>query len=261
MTEDRPRKKFGLSVGDIVDLTDVRVADDHCFDLEQLSLLERDRRKRRRSAPDVRFHPERQDVESSAYKHLLDVIEEAAEDGRELLWPITDLGPERMTEIRELPPTISKLTSVTHVRLYGSHLIRIPPEIGRMRNLVDLDVYRSYRLHWFPFEIVRCRELRMSRISTRALYGNKDYRWDFPDLDEEDPMGWVGDGTCSVCEGPFAQGPPRLAWISQWIGTDTVPLLVRACSAACIEGLPDAHGRYVRRPHRGGRWLIQPPLY
>lgn len=258
MTGDRPIRTFSLNPDDVADLDRIRIADDSCFDLEQLPLLERDRRKRRPFAPAVRFHHEHQDVESDGWRQLLDVIDEAADDGRELFWPIMDLGPERMTEILELPPAISKLTSVTHVRLYGSNLVRFPPEIAQMQSLVELDAYRSYRLHWFPFEIVRCRELRESRISTRALYGNVKYRWDFPDLDEEDPSEWVGDGTCSVCEGPFEEGPPRLAWISLGIGTDVVPLLVRACSEACIESLPEPPKGYVGRPHRGGRSLIQP---
>ena len=68
--------------------------------------------------------------------------------------------------------TISKLTRVKELRLYGSDPVRIPPEIGELEQLEIFDIYTSYRLHWLQFEITRRTNLKSSRISTRALYGN-----------------------------------------------------------------------------------------
>lgn len=39
--------------------------------------------------------------------------------------------------------------------LYGSNLVRIPPEIGAMTSLEEFTPYTSYRLHWVPYEITR----------------------------------------------------------------------------------------------------------
>jgi hypothetical protein len=172
-----------------------------------------------------------------------------------VFWPAKELAPEVWAQIIELPPTISKLTQVTHLRLYGSHLVRMPPEIGDMRSLIELDAYTSYRLHWFPYEVARCRN---SRISTRALYGNISFRPAFPNLDEEDATVW-SIGSCSVCGTPFDGRTAQLAWISFPVGTDVLPLLVRACSERCLERLPTPWGPYVPHPHRGGTSLMQPP--
>lgn len=41
-----------------------------------------------------------------------------------------------------------------------------------MSALTTFDPYTSRRLHWYPYEITRCANLRDSRVSTRDLYGN-----------------------------------------------------------------------------------------
>lgn len=66
--------------------------------------------------------------------------------------------------------------------LYGSNLKRIPPEIGQMESLEFFDPYTSYDLHWFPFEIYKCKKLKDSRISTRTLCGIIKTEWDFQNL-------------------------------------------------------------------------------
>jgi hypothetical protein len=95
-------------------------------------------------------------------------------------------------------------------------------------------------------------------VSTRALYGNYSYRWLFPPL-EGGTM--TGEKTrahpCSVCAEPF-DGPPHRAWISLWVATDVLPLLVNACSAACLQQLPKPAQGYVQEPHRGGPEVQQP---
>src|SRR5262249_45113555 len=85
-----------------------------------------------RKWPEVQLHTQPQDTECDAWKRLLDKVERAAADQREefALWP--ELSPTDRYHIVTLPPTIAKLKSVKRLHLYGSHLTRIPPEIGEM---------------------------------------------------------------------------------------------------------------------------------
>ena len=85
-----------------------------------------------------------------------------------------DLYPDFYPEGKRLTFTSNRECNdvIYTMNLYGSGLVRIPPEVGEMTALEDFDPYTSYRLHWFPFEITRCPKLKDSRVSTRALYGN-----------------------------------------------------------------------------------------
>ena len=175
------------------------------------------------------FHPDRQDTSAPGWQHLLQLIDEAATDGREVFKPLVELSPRERRGIVTLPPTIAKLTAVKHLVLYGSNLVRIPPEIGAMTSLEEFSPYTSHRLHWFPYEITRCANLRESTVSTRSLYGNFKYRPPFPRLrptaaavDEPhlgdlDPQGWGATGivTCSVCDQAVAGGSLRQVWTSR----------------------------------------------
>lgn len=60
----------------------------------------------------------------------------------------------------------------------------------------------------------------------------------------------------------------RQVWISLRAGADVLPLLVNACSAACVDALPtpaDGYVQephtdgYVQEPHTGGPGVVQPP--
>jgi uncharacterized protein (TIGR02996 family) len=216
--------------------------------------------------PESKFHREVQDTECDVWKRLLDLVEQSAEDGR------TDFEPRQAakdahewSQIRTLPATIAKLKSVKTLWLYGSHLVRVPPEIGEMSSLEDFDPYTSYALHWFPYEITRCKNLRRSRVSTRALYGNRNYRPPFPRLmppnASEPAMRWGLHSTrnCSVCDRPFEDRRLHRFWISLRVATDVLPLLVNACSEECIHQLPQPPENYVQEPHRGGLKVQQPP--
>lgn len=104
-----------------------------------------------------------------------------------------------------------------------------------------LDIYTSYRLHFLPYELTRCEQLRDSRVSTRALFGNFKHRPPFPDLTRADNTGALSllrPSVRSVCSSPLT-GPVVLRWITLSLGTDWFPLLVNACSAACIDALPN----------------------
>ncbi|MER8187841.1 leucine-rich repeat domain-containing protein [Kitasatospora sp. NPDC094015] len=216
----------------------------------------------------VRFHPEQQDTSAPGWLRLLDLIEEAATDGREVFRPLAGLDPQEREQIVTLPPTIARLTAVRTLNLYGSRLVRIPPEIGAMTALREFVPYTSYRLHWFPYELTRCTLLRSSTVSTRALYGNEKVRPPFPALrggphpvGEVDPGVWGGGAlrACSVCDRPLDGSEVRQVWVSLRVATDVLPLLVNACSAACVAALPTPPAGHLAEPHTGGPALAQPP--
>jgi hypothetical protein len=205
----------------------------------------------------VKLHGEIQDRHSDAWKSLEAYIQKIGADGLDELNPIAGIGAEKWEQIVTLPPSIGTLQSVKFLSLYGSHLVRIPPEIGDMANLEEFDPYTSYCLHWFPYEITRCKKLRRSRVSTRALYGNYKNRPPFPRLPSISAD--LIPSCCSVCRGPFGEGGPYQAWISLPVATDVLPLLVHACSRECIHKLPRAAQGYVPEPHQGGLDVKQPP--
>jgi hypothetical protein len=205
---------------------------------------------------ELALHSETQDTHSDAWQSLEAYIQRVAADGSDELNPIGGIGPEKWEQIVTLPPSIRALQSVKVLSLYGSHLVRIPPEIGEMTNLEEFDPYTSYRLHWFPFEITRCSKLKLSRVSTRALYGNFKFRPPFPRLPSM--LADLIPSSCSVCRGPFTENGPHQVWISLNVATDVLPLLVHACSEKCLQQLPEPAIGYVPRPHQGGLELDQP---
>ncbi|WP_200827268.1 hypothetical protein [Thermomonospora echinospora] len=200
------------------------------------------------------------------------MIEEAADDGREVFQPLTELSPEERRQIITLPPTIAKLTAVKHLVLYGSNLVRVPPQIGAMTSLEEFSPYTSHRLHWFPYELTRCPKLVRSTVSTRSLYGNFKFRPPFPrlqpgpatldGLDHTDLDPGVRGATaihkCSVCDQPIGPSGVHQVWISLRVATDVLPLLVNACSSACVQALPQPADGYVPAPHTGGSEIVQP---
>jgi len=226
----------------------------------------------RQPSAQVRFHRERQDTSSAGWLRLLELIDEAAADGREVFRPLVELTPAERADLVTLPPSIARLTRVRHLVLYGSLLVRIPPEIGSMASLEVFEPYTSYSLHWFPYELTRCASLRDSTVSTRALYGNFTFRPAFPrlqpdgalaaltDPDDLDPGVWGVESIhrCSVCDGPVAPVSFRQRWISIRVATDVLPLLVNACSDGCVQALPTPPEDYVATPHQGGREVQQP---
>jgi hypothetical protein len=119
------------------------------------------------------------------------------------------------------------------------------------------DVYTSYRLHWLPFEITRCANLKSSRVSTRALYGNYKYRPPFPRLHTKTGDLFLPE-QCSVCGNALEIKNTIQAWISLRVATDVVPLLVHACSKECVDALPMPPAGYVDHAHAGGLGLAQP---
>ncbi|WP_020469832.1 leucine-rich repeat domain-containing protein [Zavarzinella formosa] len=207
------------------------------------------------------LHGEIQDTTTDAWKRLLDLVEEAAAGKIEKFAPGRALGWEDWQSLVTLPASIGKLKHVRELDLYGSSLVRLPPEIGEMSSLEDFTPYTSYRLHWFPYEIIRCAHLTKSCVSTRALYGNYKLRHPFPNLRSfanTNALELARPRVCGVCQGPFAEQGSQLRRISLRVATDIIPLLVYACSDACVAALPAPPENYVGRPHTGGRLLEQP---
>ncbi len=207
---------------------------------------------------EVHLHSEVQDKECDAWKLLKELVERAAEKRRKEFAPGLEMPPELWAQIVTLPATIRKLTPVRRLYLYGSHLVRIPPEIGALENLRELDIYTAYKLHWLPYEVTRCLKLKQSRASTRALYGNYKYRPPFPLLGEASRNAILIPGNCSVCSRNVPLDSMKQVWISLMVATDVFPLLVNACSEACIQRLPKPSPGYLPQPHTGGHALLQP---
>ncbi len=204
------------------------------------------------------FKTEDEKIDSIAWKKLVEYIDQIALNEEEEFFPSKILGQEMFEQIHTLPETISKLVSVKRVLLYGSKLKAIPSEIGEMKALEYLDLYTSYDLHWLPFEITHCNNLKQTKFSTRALYGNYKNRMPFPDLTKSAEGDTKDSVKCSVCKKDIPGSKLKQVWISLLSGTDVLPLLTNLCSIECESALPGAPEGYVRTTHQGGANLIQP---
>ncbi len=227
----------------------------HCLDAQyepakdepvQNELDEKEEPVRPLEWQELSFHTEVQDMNSEPWQSLEAYIAKVREDGSDELDPMSGIGLEKWEQIVTLPKSIATLKSVKFWSLYGSHLVRIPPEIGGMTRLEEFDPYTSRCLHWLPYEITRCERLKRSRVSTRCLYGNYKYRSPFPRLPQN--LTELAPAACSVCDSPFSQGQIQQAWISLKVATDVLPLLVHACSEECIKSLPKPAFGYVQSP-------------
>lgn len=199
-----------------------------------------------KAAPEL--HSESQNDGVPGWQKALTWVEDLTKSHAEVLEP-SSISWEEWMDVITLPSSIESLANVKAIRLYGSHLRRIPPEIGRMHALRELDIYTSYSLHWLPYELTRCRQLKKSRMSTRAMFGNRKTHVPFPRLGA--PLAALTPASCSVCDREFGE-TPELFWHTLRLGTDDVPLLIHSCSAACTRAVPDAPVGYSKRPHKGG---------
>nr|WP_199002248.1 hypothetical protein [Flavobacterium sp. ASV13] len=199
-----------------------------------------------------------QDKNSEAWIKLCQYIDKVYDENIEEFSPLEALGHELYSQIYTLPESISRLKKVKKIWLYGSKLKRIPPEIGEMESLEYFDPYTSYDLFWFPYEIINCKKLKDSRVSTRVLYGNYKNRKGFPLLDHN-PVRYEGNSLkCSICKKEISYNETNQLWITLRIGTDNLPLLVNLCSEECKEKLPESPKGYVNHAHKGGANLKQP---
>ena len=209
------------------------------------------------------LHDDVQDTETEAWARVLENIDSARRTGASRLVPLEGLSWEQRSQIVTLPASIASLSEVKSIHLYRSNLVRLPPEIGEMPSLACLDVYTSYRLHFAPLELAHCRSLEETVVRTRTLYGNYKNRAPFPLLgsaDNEAALALVTPAACSVCRSPFTERGMLRRWITLYVGSDEWPLLVHACSEACLDRLPTPNRAYVDRPHEGGAhgWYSPP---
>lgn len=196
-----------------------------------------------------------------AWRELCALVEEAAENKWEIFCPAKVLGLELFSQIHTLPKSIYKLKKVKQLELYGSHLKRIPPEIGEMEALEYFNPYTSYQLHWFPFEIIYCNKLTNSTVSTRALYGNYKNRLPFPNLSDRPVIYEEATLTCSSCKKTISHNQITQLWLTTQIGSDYLPLLANVCSKKCQDNLskvPKPPPYYWQMPHKGGLNLASP---
>jgi hypothetical protein len=201
-----------------------------------------------------------QDRNSHAWKLLCEYIDRIEDEKTDEFAPAEALGAEMFSQIYTLPETISKLKNVKKIWLYGSRLKRIPPEIGDMLSLEYFDPYTSYDLHWFPFEITKCKNLKDSRVSTRALYGNYKNRMLFPSL-ENNPVRYYEDAVkCSMCGKTISYSETNQLWITLRVATDDLPLLGNFCSKECEGKLPNPPQNYFQSAHKGGLDIKHPKL-
>lgn len=211
----------------------------------------------KKGAPSVpNLHTETQDTSAPGWAALLELVENDSSRNASVFEPSAVIPSDQWSGVITLPREIETLSAIKQMRFYGSHLRRLPPEIGRLSSLEYLDIYTSYSLHWLPYEVTRCSQLRESRMSTRALYGNIKTRLPFPRL--AGSIATLAPETCSVCDRPFGDHGVQVFWTTQRIGTDTVPLLVHSCSPACTASIPDAPEEYHSRPHKGGGGVGMP---
>ncbi|PKH50957.1 hypothetical protein CXF68_09790 [Tenacibaculum sp. Bg11-29] len=200
---------------------------------------------------EIKIQKDSQDRESEAWRKLLKLIESVNTDGQDEFNPVKELGAEYWKHIRSLPKEIEKLNRVKHLILYGSNLTRFPQEIGKMEYLEEFTPYTSYGLRWFPFEITKCKKLKNSTVSTRALFGNFKNKKPFPDL-TNNPVNYSGGNKCSLCEETESENRFEQYWISLKVATDILPLLAIVCSNECLTKLPKPEKGYYPKPHKGG---------
>jgi hypothetical protein len=234
----------------------LRYASCHCFD-PQYEADEKEHSGEKNVRPawnELLFHPEVQDTDSEAWKSLEAYIAKVREEGSDELNLRARIGSEQCEQIVTLPKSIGALKSVKVFEPVWEP--RCPDPSRDMTNLEEFDPYTSRCLHWFTYEITRCKHPTRSRVSTRCLYGNYKYRSPFPRLPQISRA--LTPAACSVCGGPFSREHIHQAWISLRVATDVLPLLVHACSDRCIENLPKPAFGYVQRPYFGGLELEQP---
>lgn len=199
------------------------------------------------------FHRDPPCSDDRVWAKIQEIIDQARRSGTEELDIGRVLGAEDYSKLRTIPSEIGALTGLKKLVLYGSNISYLPREIGNCENLVEFLPYTSYRLHWFPFEITQCKNLRKSCVSTRAIYGNYKLRTPFPDLSKT--MWDWGIQCCSVC-GKNAKVDQY--WVSQCVATDVLPLLVSVCGDSCLAKVGCGADGYVTRPHKGGLGIRQP---
>ena len=204
------------------------------------------------------IHDEPIDENNNAWLAMKNLIEESKKDGREIFDPCLELGDKDFTQLITLPKEIGQLKNVKKLVLLGSHLNWLPPEIGDMEALEEIETYGSYSLHWYPYELLNCKNINSTFVSTRALYGNfKNYPL-FPNLNNNKFKFYGGNSRCSICKIQKETHQLNRYWVSIAITNDVYPFLVQVCSDNCFSKIQTPEQGYVNYPHTGGLGIKQP---
>ena len=199
----------------------------------------------------IKVRKDSQDRTIKVWLDLLSVIDKAEFDIIGELKIENVLNKENWNDLRTLPMEIGKLKKVKHLQLYGTNLQRFPQEIGNLESLEVFTPYTSRGLRWFPYEITRCKNLKSSTVSTRALFGNKKTKKSFPTL-QGNPVKYYNGNKCSICNTLETDKSFEQYWITLWVGSDALPLLAIICSNVCFQKLPEPLEGHFPKPHKGG---------
>lgn len=183
------------------------------------------------------LHRNVQDTSCDAWKRLVEIVEIARGNVTLRFSPMGSIPPDERKDIVTLPKTIGLIEDLVGIDLYGSSLVRVPPELARLVDLREFVPYRSHSLHWYPYELTSCESLAETTVSTRALYGNEKNHAPFPKLTPPRIVPSIAPASrpCGVCGETYEDRGTHRRWISRRVGTDVLPLLVNACSDACLE--------------------------
>ncbi len=172
-----------------------------------------------------------------SWKMLLEYIEKVKQENSTTFDPAKFLGRELFSQITTLPPSIGELENVRFMLLNASQLTRLPIEIGKMKSLTGFNAYTSYHLQWYPYEILECKNLTSTKVSTRALFGNYKTNLAFPSLTKTPVKYTTSTIPCSVCKTQIDPNTVAQQWVRRKVGLDRLPLLANICSIDCEKKL------------------------
>ena len=141
---------------------------------------------------------------------------------------------------RSVPSTIAGTHNHPRVRAAEvSGLIAIPLRLADQAALPFSPVHLE-AAPLTPSPIAKCLELTDSGVTpatcTATTRPHALSRLAAEAPDRLDPA------TVQLYDGPFPSSRPIQRWISLWVATDVVPLLVHSCSDRCIDALPQPPG-------------------
>src|SRR5262245_61076897 len=130
---DRPQSPKLLSIDPITKAAVARITvRQHCGCLSNRG------KKGRPSVPNLHIEP--QDASAPGWSQTIDLVQAATADQSSTFEPSAQMAWEDWIGVITLPSQISLMHALKELRLYGSHLRRLPPEIGGMSALENLDI-------------------------------------------------------------------------------------------------------------------------
>jgi len=108
---------------------------------------------RRPNWPEMHLHLEAQDTSAQGWVALLQLVEEAIRDQREVFAPKQEIGPELWSQVVTLPPSIAQLKHVKKLYLYRVYGVRLDlkePASGRCDLQPGLAFFALFVFLFFP---------------------------------------------------------------------------------------------------------------